>query len=193
MNVIVECYWAVGTSLIALIDCGVAAGRRSVGCGGVRLLFVVCSWQVPWSRRARERGRSTARKGLGLLNVGARSLLSAMYNGLCTQVTTHRHEEDQEVITQSCQHSCGTRPAFSLHVREDSQSHTAPTSHEGLSLSRCVLARLLASWPGGIGMSPWIGLWLGASNGASVVPSPLPSPISRLSTASRRRGPCRAP
>ena len=114
--------------LIALIDCGVAAGRRSVGCGGVRLLFVVCSWQVPWSRRARERGRSTARKGLGLLNVGARSLLSAMYNGLCTQVTTHRHEEDQEVITQSCQHSCGTRPAFSLHVREDSHTpHTRRT------------------------------------------------------------------
>ena len=37
-------------------------------------------------------------------------------------------------------------------------------THEGLSLSRYVLARLLASWPGGIGMSPWIGPWLGASD-----------------------------
>jgi hypothetical protein len=44
-------------------------------------------------------------------------------------------------------------------------THTAHT-HEGLSLSRYVLARLLASWPGGIGMSPWIGLWLCAPNGA---------------------------
>ena len=54
---------------------------------------------------------------------------------------------------------------FSQGMLQSGRTHTAHT-HEGLSLSRYVLARLLASWPGGIGMSPWIGLWLCAPNGA---------------------------